>query len=789
VNRAITYELEFDKIQELVATQARTRLGRLLTTAGDTLPSLDEALRATSLTAAVAQLLNEGESLSFAGLDEALEWLEPEAPAPTEPRELLALLTLARRISAVRKTALKGPEALHELAAQLPDTTELINRTAPRLGRDGHINDDASEQLKSLRRQIARLRQELLQSLEAVRRSHPEVATDAPPTLRRDRYCIPVRTDSRSRIPGLLLDTSGTGATSFVEPFEIVELNNQLTEATAGEREEIRRIVAEIAADFAALKDQMADAAQSLAVLDAAQARVRFGALCEGRLVVPGEGGELILMGARHPLLDERLRQLRVDVFGDAERRDPTHRVVPLDFRLPERVRTLVLSGPNAGGKTVVLKTLGLMVLMAHHGIPIPVDEGTMIRHFDHIWCHIGDEQDVAADLSSFSGAMAATVELLEVAAPKSLVLYDELGAGTDPLEGAALGCALLEELTGRSSLTVATTHLAAIALAAGAADGMDNAAMGYDEASESATYTLAIGRPGRSRALEIAAKTGVDESILERARELLGGQHLELERWLGRLEELERELQDEREILARHEQELRGLQAEASGERDRLRRERDRAADELAVERDHLRRRAKQRLDEVLQRLDQAVAKSERIGKRSRQRLREQAMAFDPPTAREERDAVELTPGMSVQLATLGGVGTLEEIRGSRARVSLAGKRLWVEISELVPSSARPPSSPRGTVEVSGGESTVHELKLLGMDSEQAREELERFLDQAFTAGRTAVRIVHGHGTGVLRKTVAEVCRSHPAVRSFRHPPRHLGGSGATEVELHESD
>jgi DNA mismatch repair protein MutS2 len=788
VNRAIASELEFDKVLELVATQARTSLGRSLVAEGEDLPTIEAAVRSAALSQAVDQLLSDGGQLSFAGLDEAVEWLEPGAPAPTDARDLLTLLTLARRIAAVRKRLLAGPDELLDLASSLPDTTEIIDRNGPRVGRDGTIPDQASPELARLRRQMARLRQDLLHRLEAIRRGHPNVTTDAPPTVRRDRYCLPVRAGARSELPGLLLDTSGTGATAFVEPLEIVELNNQLAETIAGEREEVRRIVAEIAADFAAMRDQLADGVDTLALLDAAQARVRFGHAVGGRIVFPGSGAEPILRGVRHPLLDERLHPLRVEVFGDAERRDPTSAVVPLDFRLPEGTRTLVVSGPNAGGKTVVLKTLGLAVLMAYHGIPLPADEGTVVPRIDHIWCHIGDEQDVAADLSSFSGVMAATVQLLREAGDRSLVLYDELGAGTDPLEGAALGCALLEALTERRSMTVVTTHLAAIGLAAGAAEAMDNAAMGYDEDDERPNYTLTVGRPGRSRALEIAAKTGLDRAILDRARELLGGQHLELERWLRRLEELEQELFEQREDLAREQRELRTLSEQTEGERARLLREREQVPAELAAERDRLRRRAKQRLDEVLDRLDEAIAERERLGKRVRQRLRERALdiaAHAPETA--AREAGDLEVGTPVRLDSIGGAGILEEVRGSRALVTVDGKRLWVESSEVVPVESGTGPGRRATVEVSAKETVEGELHLIGMDSERAREELERFLDQAFTAGRTVVRVVHGHGTGVLRRTVAEVCRSHPAVRSFRHPPRHLGGTGATEVQLHE--
>jgi len=404
------------------------------------------------------------------------------------------------------------------------------------------------------------------------------------------------------------------------------------------------------------------------------------------------------------------------------------------------------------------------MVLMCARGIPLPVEEGTSIPAFDRIWCHIGDEQDVGADLSTFSGAMAATARLLEQADERTLVLFDELGAGTDPLEGAALGCALLEELNSRGGVTVVSTHLAAIALAAQAAEGMDNAAMDYDEGSERPTYTLSMGRPGRSRALEIAHRMGVAESVLDRARELLGGDHLELEGWLRRLETLEQELEAERaEVQRRRRHELSGR---------------------LAEEREELRRRAKTRLDKVIARLKKATEEHEALGRRRLQKLRDEALLLEIPG---ERDAAgqdeELAVGARVRMA-LGGQGVLREIRGSRAQVEVSDKRLWIPVAELEVIES-PPPAPRARVRVESAEEAPRELNLIGLDSERAREDLERFLDHAMTAGAPSIRIVHGHGAGVLRKMVADVCRSHPAVRSFRHPPQHFGGTGATEVEL----
>ena len=783
---SLAVELEFDKILELVAAHARTRVGRsVIHDISCPVDAISERVRNAFLTRALGELIGEDGMLSLAGVDEAVPWLAEDAPPPSEPRDLLALLALARRVAAVRRRLETAEiETFGEMLNHLPDTGELINKVAPKLGRDGTISDDASPELARLRREIARARTEVLAELESVRRAHRDVVTDAPPTMRRDRYCLPVRSSVRSQLAGLLLDVSARGVTSFVEPLGVVELNNRLAAALAGEAREIQRILHEISRLFADARADLAAAVEVLAELDAIQAKALFGAAVEGRIVVPGEGRDMHLAGARHPLLDERLHLLRLQVFGDSERRDPDHRVVPLDFRMPEGIRTLVISGPNAGGKTVVIKTIGLMVLMCYSGIPLPVNEGTVIPDFDRMWCHIGDEQDVGADLSTFSGAMAATARLLERAGSGTLVLFDEIGAGTDPLEGAAIGCAVLEELNRRGSLTVVSTHLAAIALAASSANGMENAAMEFDEGSARPTYALRMGRPGRSRALEIARRMGVSEGVLERAQELLGGDHLELDRWLRRLEQLEQELEAERVAVLERQHHAERARRDAEREIERLEAERRELPEKLAAEREELRRRAKAKLDKAVARLQKATEEHEALGRRRLQKLRDEALRLEVP----ERDVEGASPdglaeGARVRMA-FGGEGDVRTIRGSQAQVEVAGKKLWVPVSDL--EILEKPTPRRGArVEVVAAEELTREINLIGLDSERAREDLERFLDQAFTAGAPAVRVVHGHGAGILRRMVAEVCRSHPAVRGYRHPPQHLGGSGATEVEL----
>jgi len=789
VTRRCATEIELPEVLRLVAAHARSPLGAQRIVEIDALPSAGEGVLACRLTSEIDQLLDQEGPLHLGGIADALPLLEPAAPPPNGAAALLALLSFARRIASVRRTLSGVPaelERLTELGRRLPDTGGLVQWASRRLGRDGAVPDTASPALAAIRRDLVRTRRDLLERLEAVRRRHAAATTDAPPTVRRDRYCLPVRAGARHEVPGLVLDASGTGATVFVEPFEIVEANNALVELGAREREEVQRILDEVAAAMAAAIPDLRRAAGVLSELDAAQARALFGRTVDGTVVQP-EGDELVLVSARHPLLDERLAPLRREVLGEGAGED--RRVVPLDLDLPDGVGTLVISGPNAGGKTVVLKTVGLMVLMAYHGIPIPAAEGTRIPVIDRLWCHVGDEQDVAHDLSTFSAAMAATAELLAGGGGRTLVLYDELGAGTDPLEGAALGTALLEELTRRGGITIATTHLAAISQAVAGHEGMENAAMGYDESSGRPTYRIVVGRPGRSRGLEIARRMGVPAAIVERADALLGGQHLEMERWLQKMERLEAELVGRRRELEMESMEQARRIRELEVERERLAEERRRLEERLEAERAALRSRAKEKLDRAMARLDEAIERQERLGRRRRERIRQEALALEPPdgTAQSATEETALEPGVPVRLRSLGARGTVEAVRGGRVRVAVGNKRIWVAAGDVEreAETSATAKAPRRAIRVAVEEPEEREIKLLGMDAETAREELERFLDRAFAAGVPRVRVVHGHGTGTLRRVVGELCRSHPAVHAFAHPPQHRGGSGVTEVEL----
>ncbi|MCP4896529.1 MAG: hypothetical protein GY906_06090 [bacterium] len=783
--RAYT-DLDLKQLIALVAAHARSSVGRNFLIQAQCFPTPETTHSNVALTIQLSEFILEHEPLSFSGIDEALPLLEPGAPAAESPSDLMCLYALVRRVAAVRRSLASASPHLRMLTdcgSQLPDFDELVRWAGARLGRDGRIPDSASPELGRLRSMAARLRSEITGQLEAIKRGHADVTTDAPPTLRRDRYCLAVRAGAQGRLPGLVLDSSGSGATVFLEPFSVVELNNDLVDASARQREEIGRIVREVAAAFDSQRPDLIAAVEVLTELDAAQARVLFGRSCGGRPIAPVRNSALVLRGARHPLLDQRLRSLRAEVLGETVAREQND-VVPLEFEFPVKTRVLVVSGPNAGGKTVVLKTLGLMVIMAHMGIPLPVDEGTSIPLIDNLWCHIGDEQSVSDDLSTFSGAMTATARLLASATENSLVLYDELGAGTDPLEGAALGCAILEELGRRGALCVATTHLAAIAMSSGETAGMSNAAMEFDDEQERPTFRLRMGRPGRSRALQIASRVGIAEPILDRARDLLGGSHLELEHWLDRLEALEGELLDERTAIERERLEQTRLKKNLEQRLEEVEKRREEVDQELRDERTKLQRRAKHQLDEVLERLDQAVEKHETLGRKKRQQLRDQALALPDPKPNGSPDEGAWSLGDAAGVEGIKGQGIVEELRGDTARIAIGGKKLWVRVEQLVRAVGSVAVS-TSKVRTEVAESPPRELHLRGMDSESAREELEHFLDRALSTGLSMVRVVHGHGTGVLRKMVQDVCRTHPAVRSFKHPHQRFGGTGATEVNL----
>lgn len=772
--------LEFDRVLDLVASFARSGRGAAAVKA--TLPSFStgEGSLAFRRSAEVRAHVEAAGQLGFDGVD-AADLLDGDTSTPADGADLARVVTLVRRVVDVRRALAHapGPE-LARYRNSLPQLEPLLGFCELRLGPAGDVLDGASPELAQARAGRERHRQAIVAALDGLRRQHRQI--EAPFTLRRDRYCLPVPASERADLPGLVLDVSASGATVFVEPLAVVELNNALAHAIALARAEEERVLAEVAGAFRRHRDELLRGAALLAELDAAQARVLFGRACGGTLLECGGGGEPRLAGARHPLLDPDLAGLRAEVLGEAGNTRP---VVPLDLAFPPGARLVLLSGPNAGGKTVALKTVGLAALMAQTGIPVLAAEGSSLPAFSRLWCHVGDEQNLLSDLSTFTGAMRATAALLAEADEDTLVLYDELGSGTDPEEGAALAAALLEELARRRCWTVATAHLITVAAHLESVPGTVNAAMGYDEASGRPTYRLQVGVPGRSRGLAIAASCGVPEPLLARARGMLSRAFLAIDGYLARLQEEREELRGEAERLRLLEGEAEAARRAAEAESERLAAERERVRKSLDGERDQLRRRAREQLAAAIAELEKARERGEFPSKKRQAAAHRSALAFEPEAGADAAPSEPIGVGATVRLRGTQALGTVGRVAGERVEVLVGDKRLWVEAAACEPSAPAPRRAGRNAAAAAPEEPAATELKLIGMDREVAREELERFLDHALVAGIRRVRVVHGHGTGALRAVVRGVLAAHPAVSAFAHPPQHRGGTGVTEAEL----
>ncbi|MFN7989832.1 MAG: Smr/MutS family protein [Thermoanaerobaculia bacterium] len=741
------------------------------------------------------------------GLDEAapLVLRIGAAGQALPPEELLDLFGLVERSEearvAVPVEGLELPD-LAALLAPLGHLEDLLSERDVTFEPDGRIRDTASARLASIRAAIVRLRREVVRRLEELVRARPDVLADGYVTEKGGRYCLPVRSDRRESVAGIVHEKSGSGQTLFVEPLAVVEANNALSEAFEEEREEIHRILVALTARFAARRRELLAAVEILTELDGYQARAEFARRSAG--VFPETDGPLVLKKARHPLLDRRLAPLREEVFGErAEERASD--AVPLDLVLDEGQRLVLLSGPNAGGKTVAMKTVGLFALLAQSGFAVPADPGTSLPVFDRLLVVAGDAQDLLGDLSSFAGAMTRTAAALAAATPRSLVLLDELGSGTDPDEGGAIATSVLEEDLRRGGLTVATTHLAAVKeWAHGRADVL-SAAMEFDERLGRPTFRVRPGATGRSRALAVAERSGIPRRVLDAARERLGSGWAAAD---AALERLEAETRAAREEAGR----LRAEATALASSRDALERE----AAALAAEKQRLRDRAKTEIDRAIEALRERT-------RRELDRIREEARAGRAVSrgalmtvvgeARKDAEALfemaappepagPVHVGERVKVVPFGTTGKLLSVDDAKgqAEVEVGGKRMKVGLADLRPATgaaaapkgskwapvARTTSSPASPA-ASPAAAPRGEIVLVGLRVDAALPEVERAINDALLSGKGSLRVVHGFGSGRLAAAVKEFLSDHPGVSSHRPGDASEGGDAVTIAELRD--
>lgn len=777
--------LEYRELKNLLASFAQSPLGR--DKALDLLPleGLDEIEEALGRTSEAVRYLETHDAISFSGVEDPRRILARLKIVGTVlgSSELLALGRLAewgqRVRGALRPLQGKFPR-LARLAVSIPDFGDYLVELRARLLPTGEVRDDASAELSRIRAQLADTRKRIYRLLEGYI-SRPEsgrALQDGFITERNGRFVVPVKVEQKRALPGVVHGTSSSGATLFVEPFDCIELNNQLVALQDREREEIVRILAGLTQRLAARLHELGLLAELAGEFDFIFARAAFSRRL--RAVEPriNRDGKLRLVAARHPLLEKALRA-------------QARQVVPISLELTPEQNVLVISGPNAGGKTVALKTAGLLTLMAHSGLHVPAEDCD-VPLLRSLFADIGDRQSIAENLSTFSSHISNICEMIVGLKLPALVLLDEVGAGTDPDQGGALGIAIIDHFRRRGALVIATTHHNSIKAYAFTTPGVANAATEFDDELLVPTYRLIPGLVGASSGIEIARRLGLPEQITEHAGRLLSARDLEAERYLAeirrRLKELERRLEALRE-------KERQLEAER-GKLEQRWREREAArAKQLAAQIERLHQLYRCETAALLEKIESGAlkAKMQREAERAKRHFERAARSELAALSGNAKSIAVPKAGDRAKIASLGLTGVIIGLAGNWAEVEVNGKLLKVEIGDLElfpepqPAAEQSgPSLPEGVVvELEEERAVERELNLIGCTVEEALARADKFLDRALLFNLERVRLIHGHGTGRLRKAITEYLRQHPLVANFYHPEQGEGGSGATVVEL----
>lgn len=771
--------LELDRVLTLIAMEAKSSLGKEAVARRRPLRTLAACEGAQADLAEMVRFYLSDGLLPLSGLTDVLSLLDREAVLELE--ESWQIVRAVRATQAVRETFLRSDTypRLRAHAGAIPDLGELNAKLNKYFTRDGKLREEASAELRAIRQRMQAKRNAIQKTLNDVMNRSSDAIQEPLIVMRGDRYCIPVRSDHRNAVPGILHERSGSGASFFIEPMAAIELNNDLADLLIQEREEIARITRFISQAIAESGDDIAAAVGASAEFDALQACALFHSAVGASRPIFSDDHVLELIGARHPLLDERLAAAREEAFGE----QPSGiQIVPISVKLDREHTALAISGPNAGGKTVALKTTGLLVAMAMSGLPVPAADGTVIPVVDAFHVLIGDDQSLLEHLSTFSAYLVRLKRVLAGATERSLVLLDELGSGTDPEEGAALAAAVIEHLLGTGTLMIVTTHLSALKSFAVNDGRIVNASMEFDAATGQPTYRMIGGIPGRSRAIDVAKMIGLPESVIGRARERLGDRYAETDALLSELQKKMSEVLTARDEALRARDTLAAEQQSLAAEREKLEKERAKVG---ASYRDEL-----ERLRDDVERQVAAEIKNLRANANAKEVVKvltkpvEKAMEFIPVEHREVR------AGDKAEHRKFKVTGDVVSIDGAKAVLNVNGRKMTVETRDLVPAGSQlavggwQKKKPSVNGHLSPA-NDVSELNLIGARVDEALDASDKFLDRALLEGKQAVRIIHGFGTGTLRKAVREHLRKHPAVKSFRPGKENEGGDGATVAVL----
>ncbi len=753
--------------------------------------SLERARQRQAEATQARSLLISKSELSIGGAHDVRPQAEAAAHgAVLEPQDLLDIkntLVAARTLTRLFEKVGPSYPALARLAAGLAPLPGLIDLISRVVTERGEVPDSASPELAAIRRDLRVAHDRLMAKLQRML-SDPKIAPmlqESIVTQRDGRFVLPLRAEFKGRIRAVIHDQSASGATFFIEPITIVDLNNEVRELELTERDEIRRILTEASARIGEQAAEVQQTVAALAELDLAFARARYAEALEASEPIlldvdrpPPDAGRLRLLAARHPLLDPA-------------------QVVPIDMVLDRGTTALVITGPNTGGKTVALKTAALLSLMAQCGLHLPAASGSEVTVFGGVYADIGDEQSIEQSLSTFSSHIANIVQILKVADSRSLVILDELGAGTDPAEGSALARAILSEMLKRGTTTLVATHYPELKAYAHSTPGVRNASVEFDLNTLQPTYHLVIGLPGRSNALAIAERLGLAHPVIEGARQMLSPEDVRAESMLD-------EIHRQREVARQARQAAEQATAEAEQLRDGLRRR----LEGIEAERAELLRQAQQQTERELETVRDEIDQLRRQLAAARQPLlavqdvqdawedlesEVSGMGSAEPVVMPETRRPQLRPGDRVRVRTLQADGVVQEVEAGLAEVQIGRLRVRARLEELeAPSAAPVRNRPAQRAPGVRGPAAPHlppipplEIDLRGLAADESLDELERRLDAAYLAGVPFLRIIHGKGTGKLRQAVRQALRNNPYVTSFEAGTEAEGGDGVTVARL----
>lgn len=790
MNQKTLSKLEYPKIIALLEEQASSfrgkQLCRRLKPMTDVL-RIDTAQEQTA--AAFTRLVKKGR-ISFgdaAPIEDSMKRLEVGAALGSS--ELLRICKLLQNTARAKSygrhdTQEDSADCLDVYFEQLEPLTLLSNEIEHCILGEDEISDDASSTLKHIRRSIGGMNEKVHTTLNSlVNGALRNYLQDPIITMRGDRYCLPVKAEYRSQVNGMIHDQSSTGSTLFIEPMAVVKLNNDLKELYAKEQEEIQVILARLSEETAAYIEEIRTDYRTLTELDFIFARGQLALSMNGSRPILNQDGRIRIRNGRHPLLDERT-------------------VVPISVTLGEDFTLLIITGPNTGGKTVSLKTVGLFTLMGQAGLHIPAADHSELAVFRQVYADIGDEQSIEQSLSTFSSHMTNIVSFLEKVDEHSLVLFDELGAGTDPTEGAALAIAILSSLHERGIRTMATTHYSELKVYALSTPGVENACCEFDVESLKPTYRLLIGIPGKSNAFAISGKLGLPEQIIEDAKLRLSEQDVSFEDLLTNLESSKRTIEKEREEIQAYKREMERLKNQASQKQERLDAQREQILREANEKANAILREAKEIADETIKNFHKfgkeniSAAEMEKERERLRKKIKDTSAAtsLQPRKPGKEHKPSDFKPGESVKVLSMNLNGTIRSLPDSRGNVTVQMGILssQVHISDLEIIEEQNPFSAPGKKRTGSGKikmgkslSVSPEINLLGKTVDEAVSDLDKYLDDAILSHLSTVRVVHGKGTGALRKGIHEYLRRQKHIKSYHLAEYGEGDAGVTIVDL----